>query len=247
MNPQLTAQTTLRSLRDAIGGRGVIVRSQDPPGHIELLLDRQNPPRRHDRPLRDRPICHPECSSQRAGSASCFKCSRQPLISGTTTASATRGGGGHAKFISNAKAAPQGAAKETDESGGGMVWDMKTTSRITDRNLVIGRRIAAARRNSGLSQSALATMLSLSPGAVTQWETGRAMPTPEKFQHLAEALGVEASWLLTGDEPDEIRRAQTVNEAEALRLIRQMMPGEQSRALQVLEALAGTPRGETKV
>lgn len=89
-------------------------------------------------------------------------------------------------------------------------------------------------------------MLSLSPGAVTQWETGRAMPTAEKFTQLAEALGVEASWLLTGNEPDEVRKAQTVNEAEALRLIRAMKPGDQARALQVLEALAGSPRGGTK-
>ena len=72
------------------------------------------------------------------------------------------------------------------------------------------------------------------------------MPTHEKFQHLAEALGVETSWLLTGDEPDEIRKAQTTNEADALRLIRQMKPADQTRALQVLEALVGTSRTSTK-
>lgn len=89
-------------------------------------------------------------------------------------------------------------------------------------------------------------MLSLSPGAVTQWETGRAMLTPEKFQQLAVALHVEPAWLLTGDEPDEVRKAQTVNEAEALRLVRQMKPDEQRRALQVLEALASNSPRSTK-
>jgi len=127
-----------------------------------------------------------------------------------------------------------------------MLVDMKTGHRISEKNLAIGRRIAIARKNSGLSQSALATMLSLSPGAVTQWETGRAMLTPEKFQQLAVALHVEPAWLLTGDEPDEVRKAQTVNEAEALRLVRQMKPDEQRRALQVLEALASNSPRSTK-
>lgn len=115
---------------------------------------------------------------------------------------------------------------------------MPSHTRITDKRLAIGRRIAAARRNSGLSQAALATKLGLSAGAITQWETGRAVPEPDKFQALADVLGVEPGWLLTGDEPDEVTRAQTVTEQQTLLLLRRMKPEEQARAMQILEALA---------
>lgn len=131
----------------------------------------------------------------------------------------------------------QALPKETPTTSDGMVRVMPSHTRIQDKNLAIGQRIAQARRNSGLSQVALATKLRLSPGAITQWETGRAMPTPEKFSQLAAVLEVEPGWLLTGDDPEEIRRAQTTTEADALLLLRGMPPAEQQRALEVLRAL----------
>lgn len=115
---------------------------------------------------------------------------------------------------------------------------MPSHTRIHPKRLAIGRRIAAARAKTGLSQAALATKLGLSAGAITQWETGRVTPEPDKFQALAEALGVEVGWLLTGDEPDEVARAQTVTEQEALLILRRMKPEEQARAMQILAALA---------
>ena len=124
---------------------------------------------------------------------------------------------------------------------------MPSHTRISEKRLAIGRRIAEARRNPGLSQAALATKLGLSSGAITQWETGRAVPEPDKFQALAAALGVEPGWLLTGDEPDEITRAQTTNEAHALEIFRRMRPEEQARALGVLEALAAPASQPTRI
>lgn len=51
-------------------------------------------------------------------------------------------------------------------------------------------------------------------------------------------------WLLTGNEPEEQRRAQTIVEAEALALIRGMAPDKQASAMAMLRGLAGKPPSE---
>lgn len=116
---------------------------------------------------------------------------------------------------------------------------MATHNRVDPKKLEIGRRIAAARKKLALSQHELAVRLTVTANAVTQWETGRAVPQAEKFQQLSRELQVTPEWLLTGDDPEEQRRAQTTSELQALSLLRRLPPDEQAKAIAVLEALAG--------
>ena len=88
-----------------------------------------------------------------------------------------------------------------------------------------------------MSGPTLATRIGVTSGAVTQYEGGRNAPALKRLELIAEALGVTAKWLLTGDEPEENVRAQTVNEAEALELIRRLSARRQSTALKQLRAM----------
>lgn len=74
---------------------------------------------------------------------------------------------------------------------------------------MLGARIAALRREAGLSQAALAERLQISPSAVGMYEQGRREPPAQTIVALARALGVTTDFLLTG-------RAGTPDEAQAL-------------------------------
>ncbi len=60
----------------------------------------------------------------------------------------------------------------------------------------IGRRIAEARRNKGLSQAELAAVLGVSFQAVSRWERGESMPEIHRLLPLAGALEVSLEELL---------------------------------------------------
>jgi transcriptional regulator with XRE-family HTH domain len=60
----------------------------------------------------------------------------------------------------------------------------------------IGDRIAAARLDAGLTQREFSQKLSLSSGAVAQWETGGKKPTVERLAMVAAVLDVSTDWLL---------------------------------------------------
>lgn len=82
-------------------------------------------------------------------------------------------------------------------------------------------------------------MLGVTKGAVGQYEIGLATPRPKRFERLAEVLGVTVEWLLTGNEPEQKVRAQTVNELAALELLRAIPHDKQGSALAMLQGLAG--------
>ena len=62
----------------------------------------------------------------------------------------------------------------------------------------VGARIAERRRKKGLTQTALAEMLSICPQAVSKWECGRAFPDLTYIDELAAALGCSVGELLVG-------------------------------------------------
>ena len=62
----------------------------------------------------------------------------------------------------------------------------------------IGEKIAIARKMKNLSQSQLATSLSVSAQAVGKWERGESMPDIIMFQNLAETLGVDLNYFSGG-------------------------------------------------
>ena len=63
----------------------------------------------------------------------------------------------------------------------------------------IGSRIAKRRKELGLTQEALAEMLSLSPQAVSRWENGWNLPDMDNIGRIAKALKISPSSLIGED------------------------------------------------
>ena len=63
---------------------------------------------------------------------------------------------------------------------------------------MIGPRIAALRRERGLSQAELASRIRVSPSALGMYEQGRREPSAEVLVALARSLEVTTDFLLTG-------------------------------------------------
>ena len=63
---------------------------------------------------------------------------------------------------------------------------------------MIGPRIAALRRERGLSQTELARRIQVSPSALGMYEQGRREPSADTMVALADSLGVTTDFLLTG-------------------------------------------------
>ena len=63
---------------------------------------------------------------------------------------------------------------------------------------MLGERIAALRRNRGMSQAELAEHLGISPSAMGMYEQGRREPSAQTLVALSRELGVSTDFLLTG-------------------------------------------------
>ena len=74
---------------------------------------------------------------------------------------------------------------------------------------MIGPRIAALRRERGLSQAELASRIRVSPSALGMYEQGRREPSAEVLVALAQTLEVTTDFLLTG-------RVESTAEVDAL-------------------------------
>lgn len=68
---------------------------------------------------------------------------------------------------------------------------------------MIGARIAALRRQAGLSQADLARKLAISPSAMGMYEQGRREPSLRLLGEMARILGVSTDYLITGTPPPE--------------------------------------------
>ncbi|MGM9549054.1 MAG: helix-turn-helix domain-containing protein [Faecousia sp.] len=72
---------------------------------------------------------------------------------------------------------------------------------------MLGARIAALRREAGLSQAELAARLQVSPSALGMYEQERREPSVETLVRLSRVLGVTTDYLLTGEPAEEERAA----------------------------------------
>ena len=63
---------------------------------------------------------------------------------------------------------------------------------------MIGPRIAALRKDAGMSQAELARELGVSPSAVGMYEQGRREPSAQTLVHLSKIFRVSTDYLLTG-------------------------------------------------
>lgn len=109
---------------------------------------------------------------------------------------------------------------------------------ITEADKARGRRIARARTNMELTQTELADMLGVSAGLVGQWETGKTGLTAKKAALLERLLKVPMTWLLTGDDPAENRKAQTETELEQLELLRGIPIEKQEQFMHIVRSAA---------
>lgn len=87
---------------------------------------------------------------------------------------------------------------------------------------MIGARIAFLRRRAGLSQSALAGAVGVTPAALGAYEQGRRMPAAAVLVALANRLEVSTDYLLTG-EPG--RAGEVGIASDFLLYLRAMTPG----------------------
>ena len=95
---------------------------------------------------------------------------------------------------------------------------------------MLGFRIAALRREAGLSQSELAEKLQVSPSTVGMYEQGRREPSAQMLLTISRVLGVSVDYLLSG----------SVSEAESQRLNR-MLVNRITAADRHLEQRSGRP------
>jgi transcriptional regulator with XRE-family HTH domain len=73
---------------------------------------------------------------------------------------------------------------------------------------MLGARIAALRRERGMSQAELADKLGCSASAVGMYEQGRREPSVDMLVELSRILEVSTDYLLTGGVRDEKDRRQ---------------------------------------
>lgn len=74
------------------------------------------------------------------------------------------------------------------------------------------------RTSEGLTQSAAASLLGVSPGAVGRWERG-TVPSPQVLARLAALWSVDRAVLRAAAGPDPIRRASTTESSDATPLV----------------------------
>lgn len=92
----------------------------------------------------------------------------------------------------------------------------------------------------GTTWAGLARAVKKSSNAGSQWSGRRSFPREQTLYDIASQLGVAMGYLLSGDEPDEQRKAQTENELTALELLRAMTPAEQQAALAAMRGIQGS-------
>ena len=63
---------------------------------------------------------------------------------------------------------------------------------------MLGTRIAALRRQAGMSQRELAAALAVGPSAIGMYEQGRREPSADRLVALSRLFGVSTDYLLTG-------------------------------------------------
>ena len=82
---------------------------------------------------------------------------------------------------------------------------------------MLGTRIAALRREAGMSQAQLAKLLGISPSAMGMYEQGRREPSLHLLGELARVLNVSTDYLITGKpRTDDLETVETLLAARIL-------------------------------
>lgn len=94
----------------------------------------------------------------------------------------------------------------------------------------------------GLSTCDQGRSIGVTANAVTQYETGRAVPKQERLDALSKALGTSTEWLLTGHESERLAYAQNRLELDLLALIREIPAELQKVVLAAVKGVAEAAR-----
>lgn len=100
-------------------------------------------------------------------------------------------------------------------------------------------RVEQTLNKRGLNWAELARRVGKKESSGSQWSGRRVFPREATLHEMAKVLEVSVGWLLTGDEPQEERLAQTVSEREVLLLMRGLTPEQQRLALATIAGLKG--------
>lgn len=106
-----------------------------------------------------------------------------------------------------AKATPDATLSSDIESCAGLAWDMTNSiSRklssamlLQNKNSAINNRLRTQREACGLTTAELARLLDLDEEIIIQWESGEYEPAISMLIPLANILGCDPMWLLTGE------------------------------------------------
>ncbi|MFT9385556.1 helix-turn-helix domain-containing protein [Acetobacter sp.] len=113
----------------------------------------------------------------------------------------------------------------------------KTRKPVSREAVAIGTRIRDARQSAGLTQENLGSLMGITGVMVLGYEKGRSRITTELLSKIASLTDVTMAWLLTGDIPEERKKAHTDIELETLEAIRSLPPEKQEKALVAFKAL----------
>ena len=85
---------------------------------------------------------------------------------------------------------------------------------MASKDRVLGSRIRELRKNKGLRQAELASLLHVSQQAVGSWETGRTAPGADTLNELADYFGVTTDYLLGRPEEKKEKDSNSVDLAD---------------------------------
>lgn len=76
----------------------------------------------------------------------------------------------------------------------------------------VGKRIAHARSEAGMTQQALADAIKVSRPAIAQWEKGRTSPSAENLRNVAKATGMPLIYFFTGESGQSLAAAPAITD-----------------------------------
>jgi transcriptional regulator with XRE-family HTH domain len=125
--------------------------------------------------------------------------------------------------------------RETAFHGPGMTANKQRD--LTDRERATLDRIGQRLAEINLSWAELARRVGRSHQLGSAWSGKRSFPPERVMDKIAEVLDVPRAWLLSGDDPQAQMKPATVNEAEALALIKSLPAAQQAVVLSALRGM----------
>jgi transcriptional regulator with XRE-family HTH domain len=104
----------------------------------------------------------------------------------------------------------------------------------------VGERIRHYRTQKQRSQTWLAEQIGVSQNTISGWEKGRTEPSRDDVRHIAQALGVDISFLELGDDAPEAHKVRLMGYVGAGQAI-ELLPGNEP--FELVDAPPGAPDG----